>query len=481
MQTDKLSNCFLLKSSVARVCPVSIFIEHAEYTDQAPVMSSNAKQYLVVGLGASGLSCVRHLKSHGELVKVVDSRLNPPGLAELKTEWPEVEVALGDFSWNDFSVADEIILSPGVPLRTNEIQQAIAKGIACYGDIELFARLAKAPIIAVTGSNGKSTTVTLLTELLRADGKQVELGGNIGVPVLDLLKRPVPDYYVLELSSFQLETTLNLEALAVVVLNVSADHMDRYESLQAYSDSKTKIFAQAKQVIYSIDNLELAKKIPSAKQVVSYSMTAANADVTLQELADETWIRYQDENLLKLSSLKIAGRHNVENALAAIALASVANISKRAIVACLPKFVGLDHRTQWVLEKNGVRWYNDSKGTNIGATNAALLGLGQPVVLIAGGQAKGADFSELKPVVCKRTRAVVLIGEDANLIAESLDDCVSIAYADSMDEAVLKAAALAQAGDVVLLSPACASFDMFKNFMDRGDCFIDAVNRLIAK
>ena len=442
-------------------------------------MSSTTLPYLVVGLGASGVSCVQYLKAQGQTVKVVDTRLAPPGLEQVSQRWPDVEIKLGAFDVDDFIHCREILISPGVPLAMPAVQQAIAQGVPCYGDVELFVREAKAPIFAVTGSNGKSTTVTLLTELLREQGLHVELGGNIGVPVLDLLKKPVPDYYVLELSSFQLETTSSLKAHAAVVLNVSADHMDRYASLEDYRNSKTKIFADANWAIVNVDDTAIAEASQQSKQRVTYSLHSKAVDVGLAQIKQQTWIKLKNELIIDVSELKIPGRHNVENVLAVLALASTAGLTKAAMIATLRRFTGLDHRTQWVLEQDQIRWYNDSKGTNIGATVAAIDGLGCPVVLIAGGQGKGADFNELSPSVCRHARAVVLIGEDAPLIEQALGGCVPVAHAQSMDEAVLKARGYAQAGDAVLLSPACASFDMFKNFVDRGDTFVESVKRLI--
>jgi UDP-N-acetylmuramoylalanine--D-glutamate ligase len=430
---------------------------------------------LVVGLGKTGVSCVRFLHEQGFAVHVIDSRTQPPGLAELQAAFPDVEITLGDFDQLDFTRFDDLVVSPGVPLATQQIQHAIENNIPCYGDIDLFARHAKAPIIAVTGSNGKSTVVTLLTEMLNAAGKQVELGGNIGTPALDLLSRPVPDLYVLELSSFQLETTSHLNAAAAVVLNVSADHMDRYENLEAYAHSKEVIYRGDGVTVINLDDPLVSQMRMVDRNTLTFSLQDPKADFSLQEHEDSSWLFFHDEPLVDSKELKLVGSHSVSNALAALALAHAMGIDLSSMLAALREFKGLPHRTELVCEKDGIRWYNDSKGTNVGATIAAVEGMPMPVVLLMGGQAKGADFHDLNPVVQANARGVILFGQDADKIAQALQGDVPVYQAGSLLEAVQKAQAIAQPGDAVLLSPACASFDMFKNFEDRGNQFKAAV------
>lgn len=438
-------------------------------------------QYLVVGLGLSGLSCVRFLKSYTDQVKVVDSRMNPPLLQQARDLWPKLDIQLGDFQAQDFNCADEIIISPGVSTDIPIIKTCITNNIPVYGDVELFLRHAQAPVIAVTGSNGKSTTVSLVAAILREHGFQVELGGNIGVPALDLLSKPNPDYYVLELSSFQLDTTYSLKAHAAVVLNVSEDHMDRYADLAAYRNSKLKIYKNAKNVIVDVDNPIPGGPDCQLASCITYAMSSDQAKFSLVQVNAQSWLSWANEPVININELKIAGKHNVQNVLAAIALASTTGVSRSAVINTLKSFTGLEHRMQWLTESNGVSWYNDSKGTNVGATIAAIDGLDCPVVLIAGGQAKGADLSVLRPVVANKVRAVVLIGEDADMIERELQNVVPVQHASSMDEAVAKAHALAKSGDAVLLSPACASFDMFENYMHRGKCFADSLHRYLTK
>ena len=399
---------------------------------------------VIIGLGKTGLSCVRYLLKKDTNIAVVDNRFDPPCLAELKNSFPNVPVYLGGFHEEILSKADEIIISPGVSAKQ------IKNGKPIIGDIELFCRAAKAPIIAITGSNGKSTVTALVGEMAKCAGLKVKVGGNLGPPALDLLTDLKPDLYVLELSSFQLETTYSLKAKAAVVLNISPDHMDRYENIAEYTAAKMRIY----------NNCEV-KIIPEQNAF---------------KIRDN-YLTYNNQKLLAIDELKITGQHQISNCLIALALGQAVNLPMPAMVKALREFKGLPHRCQWVAKINNVNYYNDSKGTNIAATKAAIEGLGPmgPIVLIAGGQGKGADFSLLFPAVKKHVRALILIGEDADKLKTALTGACTIKMCSTMQDAVATAQQSAQPGDIVLLSPACASFDMFDNFEQRGNVFMNAV------
>lgn len=441
---------------------------------------------LVVGLGITGLSCARYLAAQGMAVAVTDSRPNPPCLLQLREELPDLAVFAGGFRDEVFKAADRIILSPGISLQESLVQAALARGVPVYGDIELFAQAVKAPVVAITGSNGKSTVTTLVGEMARRARIKVAVGGNLGHPALDLLATRA-DLYVLELSSFQLETTFSLKPKAAVVLNLSPDHMDRYPHLAAYAAAKARVYQNADVAVVNRDDPGVIAMVDgfSSTTIVGFSVGSPQGqDYGIVSWQGEDWLCQGEEPLVPVTAITLAGTHNLANALAALALADACDIPRAASLAALIEFHGLAHRCQLVATKRGIRWYNDSKGTNVGATIAALEGLhprdGEGrTVLIAGGDGKGADFSNLADVVERTARAVVLIGRDAPLIAEALAERVKLIHAGpSMTEAVRLAAAAAEPGDRVLLSPACASFDMFRNFEHRGDVFVSAVESL---
>ena len=440
---------------------------------------------LVVGLGKTGLSCVRYLRARGVRTAVTDSRERPPGLAAVQTDMPEVAVFVGGFDPDVFDAASELVVSPGVPLAEPLLQQAIARGVPVIGDVELFVRAARAPLCVITGSNGKSTVTTLVGLMARLAGRKVAVGGNLGEPVLDLLADGL-DLYVVELSSFQLETTPGLRADAAVVLNISADHLDRYPDLAAYAATKAQIYRGARVAVINRDDpIVLAMPRVAAREIGFTLGEPRLGDFGLRELDGALWICHGQEPLLATSEVLIPGRHNLANALAALALASASGIPMAPACEALRSFPGLPHRSELVAERGGVRWYDDSKGTNPGATVAALDGLAPAgstarVVLIAGGDGKGADFAVLRKAVSQSARGVVLIGRDAPLIEAAIAGAVPTVRASDMTEAVAQAAELAQPGDAVLLSPACASFDMFDNYEHRGRVFADAVRRLSA-
>lgn len=445
---------------------------------------ASSKLKMVVGLGATGLSVARYLSKLGERFVMLDSRLNPPCLEQFKAEMPDVPVALGDFSIDSFEGADEVILSPGLSRQLPSLQVAIQSGVPVVSDIELFARAANAPIIAITGSNGKSTVTTLVGEMCAAAGHKVAVGGNLGTPALDLLDDSV-GLYVLELSSFQLESVYGLNAEVATVLNLSPDHMDRYHSLLDYHQAKHRIFLGARQVVVNRDDKLSAPLV--SDQVKQWSFGLDQPDFHgfgLVEQDGQSWLAFQFDRLMPEAELAIKGRHNTSNALAALALGSAVGLPMDAMLQTLREFKGLDHRCQTVDILDGVTYINDSKATNVGATLAAIKGLAgdNNLILMAGGQAKGQDFAALVEALPGAVRHLILIGEDASLIADAvsktLPGSINILYATDLTGAVQASHQVALPGDIVLLSPACASFDMFSGFEARGDQFVAAVEGL---
>jgi UDP-N-acetylmuramoylalanine--D-glutamate ligase len=437
---------------------------------------------IVVGLGKSGMSLVRFLASRGVAFAVADTRENPPELATLRRDYPQVEVRCGELDVDFLCRADELYVSPGLALATPALQQAAARGVKLSGDIELFARNAKAPIVAISGSNAKSTVTTLVGEMAASAGKRVAVGGNLGTPALDLLSDDV-ELYVLELSSFQLETTDQLNAEVATVLNISEDHMDRYSGLPAYHLAKHRIFRGARQVVVNRQDALSRPLLTEGQTCWTFGLNAPDFRAFgLREENGEKYLAFEFQNLMPVRELKVRGAHNQSNALAALALGHAVGLPFDAMLSSLRSFTGLAHRCQWLRERDGVNWYDDSKATNVGAALAAIEGLGADIdgklVLVAGGDGKGADFSALRAPVAAHCRAVVLLGRDAELLAQALGDSVPLIRVKTLDEAVQQCAALARPGDAVLLSPACASLDMFKNFEERGRLFAHAVEGL---
>jgi len=466
-------------------------------------VATNNKQ-VIVGLGLTGLSCARYLSRKQQNFTVVDSRKNPPCLDEFRQEFPAIPVCLGEFSYKNLEGASRLLVSPGVALDQPAIAKAIEHGIVVCGDIDLFCDEAKAPIVAITGSNGKSTVTTLVGLMAERCGKTVAVGGNIGVPVLDLLTIEEPDLYVVELSSFQLERTNRPRFDIATVLNISADHMDRYIDLDAYCQAKYRIFGACKKVVVNradpltmppstegIDvssfGLDQSGSIASAHQTsepkASKPVASESMAFGLVDLDGAEFLAFQGKPLIAVAELKMVGRHNIENALAALALGLAAGLDLLSMSSVLKEFCGLEHRCQFVGERQQVKYYNDSKGTNVGATVAAVEGLAaiaRKVVLIAGGDAKGADFSPLLSVMPVAVEAMVVIGAASAQLVDLFGDQARVVRASTMEQAVTEAAILAQPGDAVLLSPACASFDMFENYQHRGEVFTAAVSQLIA-
>jgi len=450
-------------------------------------MNLAGKKVLVLGLGDSGLSMVRWLVRHGAQIRAADSRTAPPHAARLREQLPQVEIALGPFAESLFQGVDLIAISPGVALSSLPPVQ-----VPVVGDVELFALALqqaprKAKVIAITGANGKTTVTSLCGAMCKESGAQTVVAGNIGLPVLDALGeiedgKPMPEIFVLELSSFQLETTSSLAADAATVLNVTQDHMDRYSDMNAYAAAKERIFQGCGMRLVNREDDYSAAMASKDGNTQSFGLNAPANDAEwgiTTDASGEEWLAHGNARLMPCREIPLAGRHNAANALAALALCSALGLPMQASLKALREFKGLPHRVEKVNEIAGVVFYDDSKGTNVGATVAALNGMREPVVLIAGGDGKGQDFSPLKPACTAHARSVVLIGRDAPQIARALEDCgVHIQNASDMEQAVRLAFAASQPGDAVLLSPACASFDMFRNYEHRAQVFIAAVQKL---
>jgi UDP-N-acetylmuramoylalanine--D-glutamate ligase len=448
---------------------------------------------LVLGLGETGLSLARYLSAQGARLCVADSRLEPPGIATLRSELPQAEVHCGPFGDELLQGIDRIAISPGVPVAEPLVQRACQRGIPVEGDIELLAQQLASndyrrntKVIAITGANGKTTVTSMVGAMCAAAGLDTQVAGNISPAVLDALRGRdrQPQVWVLELSSFQLETTYTLAADAAVVLNVTEDHLDRYAgSMDAYAAAKASIFqGNGVQVLNRDDERSAAMKIAGRKQAsFGLSPPPGNNDWGIVKDGATTWLAQGKEKVMRADELQVSGLHNVANALAALALCRALNLPLAPLVNALRTFKGLPHRVERVAEIAGITYYDDSKGTNVGATEAALKGLGKPAVVILGGDGKGQDFSPLKQAVAQHARAVVLIGRDAPLIERALQGCGKPTLkARDMDEAVRISTANALAGDAVLMSPACASFDMYRNYLHRAEVFIAAVKKMEA-
>jgi UDP-N-acetylmuramoylalanine--D-glutamate ligase len=431
----------------------------------ATKLHKSEQPLLVVGLGLTGWSVVRHLYSRGESLIVTDTRKSPPFLEQMRDQYPDIPFVV-DLPIDDYKSYREVVASPGLAVMAD----------FAIGDIELFAREVRAPVIGITGSNGKSTVTTLVGEMLKTGGYSVLVGGNIGTPALDLLELPIPDFYVLELSSFQLETTASLSPCAAVVLNISEDHMDRYRDVNEYAKAKLRIYDHATCKVFN-RNDTIAGRSLEASEGISFGLDpGASGDYGVVVESDQGYLARGHEKLAPISDLVLQGRQNVANVLAAMALIECSGIElNQMMIEAALHFKGLPHRCELVGIWEGVRWINDSKGTNVGATLAAINGVDGPVVLIAGGQGKGADFSALEAAIERSVKAAVLIGEDAAEIEAAISGQTEVAIADSLKQAVELAAAHTSPGDTVLFSPACASFDMFESYEHRGNRFRELV------
>ncbi len=442
--------------------------------------TANAPYAVIAGLGATGLSCARYLHGNGWRIAVTDTRAAPPQLAALTALDARIAVRLGALDASLLEGALLVVASPGLPLHGPFFDEAQRRGLAIVGDIELFARAADAPVVGITGTNGKSTVTTLIARMAQRAGLKVRAGGNLGPPALELLA-PGTELYVLELSSYQLETTHSLHCRAATVLNISADHLDRYPSVESYAAAKARIFARCDTAVINLDDPLVLAMPRTASSTLSFSLRASvGATYALALSAGEWWLVRAEKPLLRASELRIRGAHNAANALAALALGEALALPLEAMLEELRSFTGLPHRSQWIADVRGVSYIDDSKGTNVGATLAAVAGMPGPLVLIAGGDGKNQDFTPLAAAFRGKVRELVLIGRDAPRIAAALEGVCPITRCATLEEAVQAAARAAREGDTVLLSPACASFDMFRDYRQRGEAFAAAVRRLAA-
>jgi UDP-N-acetylmuramoylalanine--D-glutamate ligase len=442
---------------------------------------------VIVGLGKTGYSCARYLHTHGWRIAMTDTREKPPELAKVQALDPSVVVRLGGLDTKLLDDALCVVVSPGVSLAEPFFVEARRRGLEIVGDVELFARAVDAPVIGITGTNGKSTVTTLIGRMASRSGLHVRVGGNLGEPALDLLGASEKDarkteLYVLELSSYQLESTESLDMKAATVLNVTPDHMDRYSTIEDYAAAKARIFARCDTAVINLDDPLVVAMPRPGQNTLSFSLRASiGADYSVVTGADSKWwLARRGEPLLAVSEMKITGLHNAANALAALALGEALGLPMQAMLEELREFPGLPHRSQWVAEVNGVTYVNDSKGTNVGATLAAVEGMSGPLVMIAGGDGKNQDFAPLADAFRGKVRHTVLIGRDAQAIAKVLGGVCTFEHVATLEEAVRAAARAAKPGDTVLLSPACASLDMFRDYTHRGAVFTQAVKDLAA-
>lgn len=436
---------------------------------------------IVIGLGITGFSVIRFLVSRGVEVTVADDREHPPCLSRLNELGSDIPRALGGYDAQAFNGTTHLVVSPGVSLETREIRRALNLGLQLVSDIDLFMSSTSGKVIGITGSNGKSTVTTLLGVMAKEDGRKVKIGGNLGVPALDLLDQGEPtELYVLELSSFQLERTSFLHTDTATVLNISPDHMDRHGDLETYARAKQRIFSKCRVVVINQDDPLVASMGGEDQEVLRFGLKEhQQLDFSVEQRDGTEWIMYRKNPQMPADSVRMRGRHNLSNTLAALALGHAAGLSMASMLKVLRVFPGLPHRMQSVATIDGVDWVNDSKATNIGACIAALEGLPGRTVLIAGGDGKGADFNALKTVVREQARAVVLFGKDAGLLYSILQSETQTLRVANLGQAVETSAHLARPGDTVLLSPACASLDQFPDYQARGRFFEESVRGMM--
>lgn len=442
------------------------------------------KRIVILGIGITGLSCARFLHRHDIAFCVNDSRAMPISPGDFKQQFGTNTLILGEWDKALIAQADVLIVSPGIDLNKEGIRTSITPQCDVLGDIELYCRLSSTPILAVTGSNGKSTVVSMLNYVGNDLGYRVQLGGNIGLPVLDQIDQAKADFMVLELSSFQLETVNSMQALVATVLNVSDDHLDRHQTFENYAATKQRIYQRC---CYALYNRNDNATKPSSKytnvQALSFGSDKASATgFGLEDINGESYLMLAESPLCKLVELPLQGFHNALNYLAVLAIGKCVGWEVSAMLTSLKSFKGLAHRCEVVESTDGIRWVNDSKATNVGATLAAIEGLsptlsGNKLFLIAGGDGKGADFTPLKPALTTQVDYLITLGKDGQAIGSLrlANQAKSTAHVDSLPAAVALAKALASAGDMVLLSPACASLDMFSNYVERGVVFIKSV------
>lgn len=434
---------------------------------------------LIVGLGRTGLSVARHLHVQGVPFAVTDASATPGGLEVLREFAPQTPLFLGGLTPTALQDVVEVIASPGIALRSPLLSEATARGIPVIGDVELFARATQVPVVAITGTNGKSTVTTLVALMAQAAGLRAFAGGNLGRPALDLLQETPADLFVLELSSFQLETTRSLRTRSATVLNVTSDHMDRYDSMLDYAQAKARVFDRCNAAVVNADDPLVMAMPRHGQRVLSFSVQeGATADYAIQSSDKDVLLCRHGKPMLAMSELKITGLHNAANALASLAMCEALQLDQAACLSALREFPGLPHRAEWIADVKGVRYIEDSKGTNVGATLAAVNGMRGPLIVIAGGQGKGQDFAPLATAFRNKVKHVLLLGQDAPQIEAVLKPVCSTECVTSMEQAVRAAARIAQSGDTVLLSPACASLDMFRDYAHRGAVFAAAVKEL---
>jgi UDP-N-acetylmuramoylalanine--D-glutamate ligase len=437
---------------------------------------------VVVGLGLTGVSCIDYLRRLGDDVIAMDGALQPAGLDTIRARYPDLRCIVGGLDKRVLAQADEIIISPGVPIE----KVMVASHVPIIGDIELLARATNKPVYAITGSNGKTTVTTLVGAMAQAAQAKMAVAGNIGTPVLDFLSEEASQSnvkgFILELSSFQLETTYSLKPKAATILNVTPDHLDRYRDIADYLAAKQRIYHHCDIPILNADEAWMYAGLPISSTALRFSVKTNEADYYVESQGNDTYLVRRGERLLAASDMVLQGIHHWQNALAALAFGEVMQLPLTTMLDVLRRFTGLDHRCQWVRSHQGVDWYNDSKATNVGATETAINSLGPQttghLVLIGGGLGKGADFSVLQEPVKRFVSHLILMGQDAPQMAEALHDCAEVHRVKTIQEAVKMAHQLAQPGDKVLLAPACASLDMFQNYGDRGNQFVAAVNAL---
>ena len=436
------------------------------------------KRVAVIGLGVTGLATVRFLLKQGVKPVLMDTRLKVAGIETIPAEKVD-GIYFGELDANRLARMDVLLVSPGLDTSHPAIRFATAQGAQLMGDVELFALCNEKPVVAVTGSNGKSTVTKLTEHMLNCSGINALAAGNIGLAVLDALERTDAKVYVLELSSFQLDTTHSLKLRAAANLNVTEDHLDRHGTMAAYTAAKQRIFLHTDVAIYNAED-PLTRPLGCAAPQIGLNLQQPQDGYGLVQHQGETWLLVDGAALLPVAQMSMVGRHNQFNALASCALALAVGCSREALVQALKTYQPLPHRCALVADHAGVRWVNDSKATNVGATLAAIAGLRADVpgklILIAGGDGKGVDFTELSTVLRQQVDQVITLGRDGPAIAALVPGSIEVA---DLTAAVKQAAALARAGDMVLLSPACASLDMFKNYEERGRLFADAVQQVI--
>lgn len=434
---------------------------------------------MVVGLGETGLSIARYLHDRGIPFAVADTRSLPPKINSFRQQFPDVDVYLGKLSAGLFQGIKRILVSPGIDINNQCLQAAVRQGAECYGDIELFANNTQTPIVAITGSNGKSTVASLVTAMARSAKVKAYAGGNLRPPAMDLLGFRDAELFVLELSSFQLESTCSLQPLVSVVLNISPDHLDRHKSIGRYTRIKEKIYAHAKISVINRDDV-LVTKMKTSGKVVSFGL-GYSADDEFGVVHDNgnTFLAKGQRCLLATDELTLLGEAGVFNSLAALAIGEALKLPLEKMLYTLKHFKGLAHRLSLVGKADGVFWFNDSKGTNIGASVSSLRSLQANIILLAGGVFKGGDLHVLRETVAKHARYVVLFGRDAGVLKRALHGAAIIHVADSIRAAVGIAQRLSKSGDKVLLSPACASFDMYEDYVARGEDFEACVREMV--